>query len=661
MTAKNSKDKIWKALVILKYLFSVFITFLAFRTCHSRRYLLISLAEFTVIVMLSNVLLSKNRYVGHGVHFLLLLLYNAQTLVLYFSGSFTSLIMLTNLVFVKDLQGKFSLYLKLIFPMAVLTLIPAKAPEIKKNAAACLTALSAIGILGIGIVGRAQSPLFNVYLLYQEQRAYSKMVKEAESLKSDGTEFYSPQIADYVRKPDVLGDTPNIVLIFAEGLSENIIHDDRGIMPGLLEFESEVLRFDNYYNHTFATLRGLIGQLYSGYQLENFDTNSLISIQSILKSRGYQTGFINTEPMNDEFTEYLDNLGFDEILTDMERVSSNGSYIHDRDAFELLFDTIEEEHASGVPFFTAIYTFGTHMSLDTADEQYGDGTNDLLNRFYDLDVQFARFLKKFKESPLFEDTILIFTADHATYADDDFLSTFPEYDRISPCLDAVPLYFYYSGVMPEAVEANGRNSLDLAPTLLDYLDISAPNYFLGQSLFAPPEAFGAYDTIFHESASVLSSANGEIRELTESDYSEFRTLLVKYSSAKGVTDIVPISEDYISVHVSEDGKTMEITLKSKEEYENVWFPVWSDADWQDDLIWHEAVKNGDGSYSCTVDLSEHSGKGIYYAHAYEGASSPENLIAVSWVYVSEGDDLEEDSAEDALEEAAPEESGAAGL
>lgn len=638
MTANISKDRLWKALILLKYMFSAFITFLAFQTYHSRRYLIISLAELAVIIGISNIILAKNKYAGHAVHFLFLLLYNAQTLVMYFSGSFTSLIMLTNLVFVKDLQGKFSYYLRLIIPMAVFTLVPAKAVKIKRKASVLLASFLAAGAVLIGVSGREYSPFFNACLLYREKKAYSAMVKEAESLKSDGSEFYSPRIEDYIKKPDELGAAPNIVLVFAEGLSENIIHDSRNIMPNLLEFESEVLRFDNYYNHTFATLRGLIGQLYSGYQLENFDTNSLVSIQHILREQGYKTGFINTEPENGEFTEYLSHLGFDEILTDPALVNADGSYIHDKEAFEFLFDTIEAEHEEGVPFFTAIYTFGTHMSLDTASEKYGDGTNDLLNRFYDLDAQFARFLNKFKESPLFEDTILIFTADHATYADDDFLSAFPDYDRISPCLDRIPLYFYYSGVKPEAVEANGRNSLDLAPTVLDYLDISAPNYFLGQSLFAPQEDKRTYDTVFHESASVLSSAGGEIKQLAEDEYSEFRTMVVKYSSAKGVTDIVPISEDYISVHVSGDGKMMEITLKSKEDYENVWFPVWSDVDWQDDLIWHEAVKKEDGSFYCSVDLSEHSGKGIYYAHAYEGTDSPENLVAVSWVYVSEGED-----------------------
>ena len=49
--------------------------------------------------------------------------------------------------------------------------------------------------------------------------------------------------------------------------------------------------------------------------------------------------------------------------------------ISDKDAYEILFDSAMEQSASGVPFFLAIYTFGTHASLDSADETFGDGTD----------------------------------------------------------------------------------------------------------------------------------------------------------------------------------------------------------------------------------------------------------------------------------------------
>ena len=106
-----TKDRIQEALVVIKYLFSVYVTLMAFQTRHSRLYLICSLLELAGIIGISNLILMKNRWIGHGVHFLLLMIYNVQTLIVYFSGSFLSLIILGNVVFIKDLQGKF-LYIK---------------------------------------------------------------------------------------------------------------------------------------------------------------------------------------------------------------------------------------------------------------------------------------------------------------------------------------------------------------------------------------------------------------------------------------------------------------------------------------------------------------------------------------------------------------------
>ena len=46
-------------------------------------------------------------------------------------------------------------------------------------------------------------------------------------------------------------------------------------------------------------------------------------------------------------------------------------------------------------------------------------------------------------------------------------------------------------------------------------------------------------------------------------------------------------------------------------------PSWSLENGQDDLIWHKATKQNDGSYRVTIKASEHKGnKGNYRADAY---------------------------------------------
>jgi membrane-anchored protein YejM (alkaline phosphatase superfamily) len=118
-------------------------------------------------------------------------------------------------------------------------------------------------------------------------------------------EFYKESIEDEISKPSGLPEKPNVILIFTEGLSKSVVEDERNITPNLQKFSKRALSFENYYNHTFATYRGLIGQLYSGYQLNNSDSNNLIALQDIFSAKGYNTAFINTEPDNEEFTTYL--------------------------------------------------------------------------------------------------------------------------------------------------------------------------------------------------------------------------------------------------------------------------------------------------------------------------------------------------------------------
>jgi alcohol dehydrogenase class IV len=69
---------------------------------------------------------------------------------------------------------------------------------------------------------------------------------------------------------------------------------------------------------------GIIGQLFSGYQHNHYDSNNLVSLQSILREKmGYTTHFINAEPNNSEFTSYLENLGFDSVYSNKNIVDDD--------------------------------------------------------------------------------------------------------------------------------------------------------------------------------------------------------------------------------------------------------------------------------------------------------------------------------------------------
>ena len=623
------KRHVHLVLLLVKYGFSVLITVLAFTTVREWKYLVVSLVELATILAFSYVVLNRISWLGHLLHFLLLLLYNIQTLVMYFGGSFTAFIMLNNLGSLQGLSGKFMAYLAWAVPMLICTCIPAKRITEKRNH--FFATILAIWVVAYGIAcivfTNVYSPIANVYYLYQDWSAYRAIAAQVQNLSADRKAFYQAEISSGVDKPEALPENPNIILIFVEGLSENIVFDSRGITPNISEFKNMSLSFDNYYNHSFATYRGLIGQLYSAYQYDNLDTNPLISIQSILKEKGYQTTFINTEPSNQDFTNYLASFQFDELVSDVS-LENSYHYINDSNAYEILYRTVTEQHEVGQPFFTAIYTFGTHVSFDSPDMQYGDGSDSLLNRFYNTDYWFGEFFEKFQNSELAEDTILVLTTDHATYADDDFRKTFPDYVRKSIEVDKMPLYIYHQGIQSQRLDANGRNSLDLVPTLLDYLDISEPNYFLGSSLFFPAPGESEFDTVSYHPTLILSTQDGEIEELTGKEYSAFMEQATKYFAVINGEEAEEGAEEVVSATVSEDCSTLTITLRDGEQYENIWFPVWSQVDEQDDLVWYQAVQDDEGNWSCVVDLRRHNDKGLYIIHIYTGKEKPEQKLAI---------------------------------
>ena len=49
----------------------------------------------------------------------------------------------------------------------------------------------------------------------------------------------------------------------------------------------------------------------------------------------------------------------------------------------------------------------------------------------------------------------------------------------------------------------------------------------------------------------------------------------------------------------------------------VLIPTWSDKNWQDDLVWHKAIRQSDGSYRATIKASDHKNDdGKYNVHVY---------------------------------------------
>ncbi len=532
-TPETAASRKWRPVILLdivKVLMSLALLGGVFFQTASRKFLLGGLIELLLIVILSNIFTKKR--IGQIAEFLLFLIFNLQFLFQYYAGSYVTTVMVSNISSAEDLGGNAVPYLTGI----IFSIIGALIPWIR----ICLPASMERGTLTAGLIAELLFTwIFSAGLtpgsaFVELLRDEADLALDRKAVQNTGDTrplFYKTEIPDCIEKPLCLPEQPNIVLILTEGLSQTIIDDPRDVMVNVRELEGSSLFFANYYNHTFATFRGIIGQLFSGYQMNNLDPNNLVSLQGVLSGEGYHTVFINTEPHNEEFTTYLENLGFDEVINPEGDFNGEANSLSDREAYEYLYNTIESLSDSDEPFLTVIYTFGTHTSLNSPDAFYGDGDNAILNKFYNLDVQFGNFWEKFREdNRLADNTLLVFTTDHSTYVETDYDTTFPDPARGLPATDRIPLAIYYAGLDPSVINVYGRNSLDLTPTILDLLDISAENYFLGTSLFNT--SYNYYDTLYDTETFHVSTAMGAPVRLNYEDLVLFKQHLTEYYSAK---------------------------------------------------------------------------------------------------------------------------------
>lgn len=299
------------------------------------------------------------------------------------------------------------------------------------------------------------------------------------------------------------GAPKNVIVVFTEGMSSKVIDVENNlglkVTPNLNSYYKEGIVFRNYFNHTAATFRGLRGQLSSAYQYrdgvdgkgegffqvnsatvsKNYD-NRLISLPEILNSHGYNSYFIAATEVQSNLNALMRTMPFKKVYG----MEDFNWHLNDRMSDKKIFSSLKEvvSHQGSKPFFIGVYSSGTHHGMDSPDEKYKSGKNAFYNKFYNYDHQLGQFVKWFKQSPGYKDTLLIITADHSTFPVPEFKKSF----NISSdyFVDTIPLVMIGGGVKHNIIDAEGSNSLSLAPTILQILDINnEPNYFLGCSLF----------------------------------------------------------------------------------------------------------------------------------------------------------------------------------
>ncbi|MFT6407511.1 MAG: hypothetical protein ACJAQ6_000923 [Arenicella sp.] len=305
----------------------------------------------------------------------------------------------------------------------------------------------------------------------------------------------------------------NVIVFFVEGISARAVqpYSDRfpKLWPNVAEFSNNATRVDNYYNHAYATYRGLSGQLCSIYAVGRLlpETN-YHCLGHELAAQGYDTRFMVSQRLDStDLDDVAERAGFAHVdgaeqLAPLLSLAAaeDSKTITDKQLIRGLISRLREYQSKpDSPFAIGLYNFETHTGVRLFEDttryvQEGVASATTLDTFHNFDQAFGEFWDYFKDSPYYQNTTVVITSDHATYPSREFNSLMSGSPGYTPLFaDQIPLLIYHpDGRSVEPIDAKNASAVNFAPSLLHLLDLqSDTNAFIGKSLFVAENSYPA--------------------------------------------------------------------------------------------------------------------------------------------------------------------------
>lgn len=282
---------------------------------------------------------------------------------------------------------------------------------------------------------------------------------------------------------------PNIIIIILESFTAKWVGCLGGIpnvTPNLDSIADHGLLFTNIYAAGDRSEKGQVAVL-SGYPNQAINsiikiptkTRNLPSINQALEKIGYRSSYTYGGEL--EFANiksYLINIKMDELKDKYsfpvsERTTSWG--VHDQYVFDEFYKDIQTKKQ---PFFATLFTLSSHEPYDVPMKPHfkgNDQTTLFKNSVYYTDSIIGSFMNRLKKDSLWNNTIVVFVADHG--------HPLPGHDpNDRPSKFHIPLIFSGGGLtMKGKVNAIGSQT-DIATTILDQLHLTTKDFQWGKDL-----------------------------------------------------------------------------------------------------------------------------------------------------------------------------------
>ncbi len=293
-----------------------------------------------------------------------------------------------------------------------------------------------------------------------------------------------------------------VILIASESLSNKYLHHFNKKIPAEATQELDALYENNpaasLQHVTLSTLYGLTVIFSSHpFALLTFSNNYPLSFVKELKKNGFYTAFLRGA--NEQYMQenvLFEQAGFDEIIgaTYFETRPDYQDYVNwwgllDRKLFAYAVEHLKK-HAHEKTFMTLL-TVDSHVPLGRLDylgETYRETENDfyqvptLPRAFSRFGQDVALFLENLTKNGLFDDeTLILITPDHPSYSNTPTNALFTPYQDE---FDNLPfIILTKEKINYPLTDSPLASQLDIAPTVLDLLNIPIPRGMFGHSLF----------------------------------------------------------------------------------------------------------------------------------------------------------------------------------
>jgi arylsulfatase A-like enzyme len=351
----------------------------------------------------------------------------------------------------------------------------------------------------------AQSPHWVLVASCLAELAKDKPFTQNYSFEEiDDGDFRRPKPADpYSPLLPVEQRPKNVILIVLESIAAEYfgVQGSRfATTPNLDRLAAERgVVFDNVYAQAASSCKSLLAISSSVYDrpdwlliVRDHPLFDVPALPQVLKQRGYRTCYAHSGHWSWQRREqYLQEHGVDELIDAAnhreEKVNSWG--VGDQRMFAELVDWIDINPDR--PFFAYAYTIETHHPYVAPPEHYDFGVKDEeLARYLDAvraaDAKIAWLYDELEKRGLADSTLIVVTADHGESFGQHNLRThsFGIYEQAVH----VPLVLLHPSLRdaPRREARVGRH-IDLAPTVLDFLDLPVPDGWQGRSLMRDDE------------------------------------------------------------------------------------------------------------------------------------------------------------------------------